>query len=63
MSLASRARPRLGCGMPVAGGPDAAFRPFRSERGKVADLAAWASERCGVPAVDPHDQATAIDPS
>ena len=63
MSDASRPRPCPVCGTPVVWGPDAPFRPFCSERCRIADLAAWASERYRVPAVDPPDEPPAPDPS
>ncbi|HVJ73907.1 MAG TPA: DNA gyrase inhibitor YacG [Casimicrobiaceae bacterium] len=63
MSAAPNARPCPGCGTPVVWGPDAPFRPFCSERCRIADLAAWASERYRVPAVDPPDDEPTPDPS
>jgi hypothetical protein len=36
-------------------GPQSPFRPFCSERCKLLDLGAWASESYRIPAVDPPD--------
>ena len=33
------------CGAPVVWGPQAPFRPFCSERCKMGDLGAWATEQ------------------
>lgn len=44
------------CGAQVAWTPASRWRPFCSERCKVIDLGAWASERYRVPAVDPPDE-------
>lgn len=43
------------CGAPVEWTPEARFRPFCSERCKLIDLGAWATESYRVP-VDPKDQ-------
>ena len=43
------------CGTPVEWTPEALFRPFCSERCKLFDLGAWATESYRVP-VDPKDQ-------
>ncbi|WP_369796334.1 DNA gyrase inhibitor YacG [Snodgrassella sp. CFCC 13594] len=45
------------CGKPVAWLPENRFRPFCSERCKLIDLGAWASEDYNLPAVDdgPHE--------
>lgn len=43
------------CGTPVEWTPEARFRPFCSERCKLIDLGAWATESYRVP-VDPKDQ-------
>lgn len=40
------------CGTQVAWSPDSRWRPFCSERCKMADLGAWATEEYRVPAVD-----------
>lgn len=40
------------CGAPVAWGPEAPFRPFCSERCRLIDLGAWASESYRIPAVE-----------
>jgi endogenous inhibitor of DNA gyrase (YacG/DUF329 family) len=47
----------------VSWGPDARWRPFCSERCKVADLGDWASERYRIPAADPPDEPSAPDAS
>ncbi len=44
------------CGARVAWTPASRWRPFCSERCKVIDLGAWASERYRVPAVEPPDE-------
>jgi endogenous inhibitor of DNA gyrase (YacG/DUF329 family) len=38
------------CGTPVAWRPENPFRPFCSERCRMIDLGAWATERYRVPA-------------
>jgi hypothetical protein len=38
------------CGAPVAWVPENAFRPFCSERCRMIDLGAWATEQYRVPA-------------
>jgi len=44
------------CGATVAWSPDSRWRPFCSERCKLIDLGAWASERYRVPVVaSPED--------
>lgn len=43
------------CGAPVAWTAASRWRPFCSERCKVIDLGAWASERYRVAAVEPPD--------
>jgi endogenous inhibitor of DNA gyrase (YacG/DUF329 family) len=44
------------CGKPVEWSPQSLFRPFCSERCKLIDLGAWASESYRVPvAEDPED--------
>ena len=48
-------RPCPRCGTPVEWGPASPFRPFCSERCKLLDLGAWASESYRVAAVDPPD--------
>ena len=40
------------CGKKVEWTPAAAWRPFCSQRCKLIDLGAWASERYRVPAVE-----------
>lgn len=37
------------CAKPVTWGPESPFRPFCSERCKMIDLGAWASEQYRVP--------------
>ena len=37
------------CGAPVEWGPQSPFRPFCSERCKLIDLGAWASEAHAIP--------------
>ena len=47
------AKPRIvpcpSCGAPVEWGPASLFRPFCSERCKMADLGDWATEKFRVP--------------
>jgi len=43
--------------------PDPAWRPFCSERCKLADLGRWLSESYRVPDKAPRDEPTADDPS
>ena len=46
------------CKAPVEWGPQARFRPFCSQRCKLNDLGAWATEKYKVPVVeDPSDDA------
>jgi endogenous inhibitor of DNA gyrase (YacG/DUF329 family) len=40
------------CGQPAVFSPENKWRPFCSERCKLVDLGAWASERYRVPAED-----------
>ena len=47
------------CGAPVAWAATSKWRPFCSERCKLIDLGAWASERYRVPAAEPPDEDTA----
>ena len=44
------------CGKPVPWAAEQAFRPFCSERCKLIDLGAWATERYRVPVVEDKDQ-------
>ncbi len=37
------------CGTPVEWSPEARFRPFCSERCKMTDLGAWATEKFRIP--------------
>lgn len=43
------------CGKPVEWGPQSPFRPFCSERCKLIDLGAWATESYRVPIVEHPD--------
>jgi len=40
------------CGAPVAWEPESRYRPFCSERCRMIDLGAWASESYRVPVAD-----------
>ena len=40
------------CGAPVAWEPESCYRPFCSERCRMIDLGAWASESYRVPVVE-----------
>ena len=42
------------CGQPVQWTPEAAWRPFCSERCKLSDLGAWANESYRVPVQEEH---------
>jgi uncharacterized protein len=44
------------CGKQVAWSPESTWRPFCSERCKLIDLGAWATERYRVPVVEDKDQ-------
>jgi len=44
------------CGKTVEWVPANVYRPFCSERCKLIDLGAWATERYRVPVVDDKDQ-------
>ncbi len=52
------------CGRPVEWTPTARWRPFCSERCRLIDLGAWASEAYRVPAepVDPDDPSGEVPP-
>lgn len=50
------------CGKGVAWVPENASRPFCSERCKLIDLGAWATEGYRVPVVEDKDQLEAKDP-
>jgi endogenous inhibitor of DNA gyrase (YacG/DUF329 family) len=50
------------CGKSVTWMPANACRPFCSERCKLIDLGAWATERYRVPVVEDKDQLEAQDP-
>jgi len=43
------------CGKPVDWSPASRWRPFCSERCKMIDLGAWASEAYRVPVAEPPD--------
>jgi len=49
------------CGNAVAWTPASRWRPFCSERCKLIDLGAWASEKYRVPAVEPRDDEAPSD--
>jgi len=51
------------CGKGVEWTPASAWRPFCSERCKLIDLGAWATERYRVPVVEEKDQPEAEDPN
>ena len=44
------------CGAPVAWTAASKYKPFCSERCKLIDLGAWASERYRIAAVEPPDE-------
>ncbi|HEY6863058.1 MAG TPA: DNA gyrase inhibitor YacG [Burkholderiales bacterium] len=44
------------CGKQVAWDPGNAYRPFCSERCKIFDLGAWATEQYRVPVEDEKDE-------
>ena len=46
------------CGKTVEWTPSAKWRPFCSERCKLIDLGAWATERYRVPAAEDGESAT-----
>ncbi|MDH3288775.1 MAG: DNA gyrase inhibitor YacG [Betaproteobacteria bacterium] len=50
------------CGKPVLWTPDSAWRPFCSNRCKMIDLGAWATERYRVPAIEDADQPESAGP-
>ncbi len=49
------------CGKPVEWTQASAWRPFCSERCKLIDLGAWATEQYRVPVVEEKDQLEAQD--
>jgi len=49
------------CGKNVLWTPENAWRPFCSERCKLIDLGAWASERYRVPVIEDKDELEAND--
>ena len=51
------------CGKIVEWVPANTYRPFCSERCKLIDLGAWATERYRVPVVEEKDQPEAEDPN
>lgn len=50
------------CGQSVPWTPANAWRPFCSERCKLIDLGAWATERYRVPVAEEKDELEARDP-
>jgi len=50
------------CGKPVEWTPRNRFRPFCSERCKLVDLGAWASEAYRVPVADDRDDPESSEP-
>jgi uncharacterized protein len=50
------------CGKSVEWTPHSASRPFCSERCKLIDLGAWATERYRVPVVEDKDEPESADP-
>jgi len=51
------------CGAQVAWDPDNSFRPFCSERCKLVDLGAWATEKYRVPVVEDKEEPDAEERS
>ena len=51
------------CGKRILWTPDSVWRPFCSERCKLIDLGAWATERYRVPVVEDKDQPETEDPN
>ena len=49
------------CGKNVLWTPENAWRPFCSERCKLIDLGAWASERYRVPVIEDKDELESSD--
>jgi endogenous inhibitor of DNA gyrase (YacG/DUF329 family) len=50
------------CGKPVEWTPRSRFRPFCSQRGKLVDLGAWASEAYRVQVADDRDDPESSEP-
>jgi len=50
------------CGTPVEWTPQALFRPFCSERCKLIDLGAWATEGYRVPVEQQDEHGEGTDP-
>jgi endogenous inhibitor of DNA gyrase (YacG/DUF329 family) len=50
------------CGTGVEWSPDNKWRPFCSERCKMMDLGAWASESYRIPVVEESDELDAGNP-
>jgi len=50
------------CGKSVSWTSESAWRPFCSERCKLIDLGAWATERYRVPVVEDKDQPETAPP-
>ena len=50
------------CGRRVQWTPTSRFRPFCSERCKLVDLGAWATEQYAVPVTAPPDDESGAEP-
>ena len=50
------------CGKSVSWTPENAWRPFCSERCKLIDLGAWATEKYRVPIAESNDQPEDAEP-
>jgi endogenous inhibitor of DNA gyrase (YacG/DUF329 family) len=50
------------CGKGVEWGPQSPWRPFCSERCKLIDLGAWATEKYRVPVTEENDEPGSADP-
>ena len=50
------------CGKSVSWTPESAWRPFCSDRCKLIDLGAWATEKYRVPVTESNDQPENADP-
>ena len=51
------------CGKPVEWGPANRFRPFCSERCRVIDLGAWATENYRIPVAENKDDVDEAPPA
>jgi uncharacterized protein len=49
------------CGASIEWNPQNRFRPFCSERCKMIDLGAWATERYRVPVTEPDESELSAD--